>query len=973
MIEKQLAELQTKIEGEILTSNLSRMLYATDASVYREIPLGVAYPKSKADVQEIVKYCYHNTIPLIARGAGTSLAGQVVGRALIMDMSKYLTKIIELNVEERWICVQPGVVLDSLNEFVRPYGLFFGPETSTASRCNIGGMVGNNSCGSHSNLYKTTREHLLEAEVVLSDGSIVHFNSTDDLQLIEKCKLPTLEGRIYKTIVGILSSDKNREVIIAEFPDQTLYRRNTGYAIDSLALSKPFNETGKVFNLCDLLAGSEGTLAIATELKLNLVDLPPSHVGLVCVHFKSLDQALLANLGALEHNPGAIELLDLEIINAARRNPEQERNSFFIKESPEAILIIEFARESVELLQDAARQLVLDLENKGFGYHFPLVLGSDVNKVWALRKSGLGILTNIPGDAKPVTAVEDTAIKVNLLPQYISEFREILNARNLKSVFHAHVGSGEIHVRPVLNLKQAGDREKFRELGLTIAKLVKKYNGSLSGEHGDGRLRSEFLPIVIGEKNYGFLKEIKSVFDSKGILNPGKIVNPVPMDEMLRYQSNQTTRQIDTVFDFSAQLGILRAVEMCNGSADCRRLNNKSGTMCPSYMATLNETDSTRARANVLREYLTNSEKENPFAHADIREIMDLCLSCKACKSECPSNIDMAKFKSEFLYHYQKEFGVSLRTQFFANIAFLNKLMSLLPPVANFFTQSRVLSAPVKYFLKVASSRTLPAIASETLRQYLRTIPQTKLKNRRTLYLFVDEFTNHSETEVGMATIHLLLKLGYNVLTVKHPQSGRSLISKGFLKHAAKIAAKQINVFEPIITDQTPLVGIEPSAILSFRDEYPDLLRGDMKKRAYKLSNNCLLIDEFIVREYKAGHIKKEQFTQSELKIKLHTHCQQKAIATSKSTIEMLQLPQNYKVEEIKSGCCGMAGSFGYEAEHYNLSMKIGEMVLFPEVRNTSTLTPIAANGTSCRQQIFDGTGRKVLHPVQILHEALLK
>ncbi|MDD2564924.1 MAG: FAD-linked oxidase C-terminal domain-containing protein [Salinivirgaceae bacterium] len=833
-------------------------------------------------------------------------------------------------------------------------------------------MVGNNSCGSHSILYKTTREHLLEAVVILSDGSKAHFIPLDESQLLEKRALSSMEGDIYRSIHDVLSVNENRNLILTSFPDPKIYRRNSGYAIDILANCKPYNADGALFNLCNLLAGSEGTLAVATELKLNLVELPPAEVGVLCAHFNSLDEALLANLVALKHMPGAVELMDIEIVKAARRNAEQDRNSFFIKGNPEAILIIEFACKSISELQDSVNQLIADFKEKGYGYHYPLITGTDVSRVWALRKSGLGILSNIPGDTKPVTVVEDTAIQVNLLPEYIAEFREILKTLGLQSVFHAHIGSGEIHVRPVLNLKNEADVVKFRAIGTAVAHLVKKYKGSLSGEHGDGRLRSEFLPIILGDKCYAFLKQIKRAFDPKGVLNPGKIVDPVPMDSMLRYQTNIVQNEIDTMFDFSGRQGLLRAVEMCNGSADCRRINTKTGAMCPSYMATLDETASTRARANLLREFLTNSEKSNPFAHPELYEILDLCLSCKACKSECPSNIDMAKFKSEFLYHYHKEFGVSLRTRFFANIAFLNKMMALLPPLFNTFMQSKWISKPIKKILRVAQQRNLPVVASETLRQYFRTIHAQKSKNDRSLYLFIDEFTNHTETEVGMAAIHLLLKLGYTVRTVKHPQSGRSLISKGFLKQATKIAEKQVRLFEPIVSENVPLVGIEPSGILSFRDEYPDLLRGNLKEKAYKLSKHCLLIDEFIVKEFKAGHIKQEQFTKELQNIKLHTHCQQKAIATSKATIEMLQIPVNFLVEEIKSGCCGMAGSFGYEAEHFKLSMKIGEMVLFPEIRKTKVESPIAANGTSCRQQIYDGTGREALHSIQILYDALL-
>ncbi len=971
MVEYSLYSLRDRIEGEVLLDDTSRKLFATDASVYREIPRGIVFPKNSKDIQFIVQFCYENQIPLITRGAGTSLAGQVVGNGLVMDISRHLTKIIEVNVEDKWVRVEPGVILDELNRFLKPHGLFFGPETSTSSRCTIGGMVGNNSCGSHSIIYKTTREHLLEASVILSNGSEATFKSLEGKELERKPTLPNHEGDIYRCLEEILKPKENRNSIQKEFPDPKLYRRNTGYALDSLANSKPFHPDGKEFNLCQLLAGSEGTLAIATALKLNLVSLPNPHVGLLCVHFESLEEAIRANLIALQHNPGAVELMDNKILAAARQNPEQERNSFFLKGNPNAILIIEFARKSEQEVTTDIQNLIQHFQKERMGYHFPVVIGVDVAKVWALRKSGLGVLSNIEGDGKPVTVIEDTAVSVEKLPEYICELKKILENNAMECVFHAHIGSGEIHLRPVLNLKEKSDRERFRKIATEIAHLVKKYNGSISGEHGDGRLRSEFIRIVIGEECYSFLEQVKKAFDPKGIFNPGKIVNPVAMDASLRYSEGQETKEISTFFDFSAQHGILRAIEKCNGSADCRRPNTQSGTMCPTYMATMDESASTRGRANLLREFLTHSTKENPFAHPELFSILDLCISCKACKSECPSNIDMARFKAEFLQHYHDAFGVSLRTRFFAHASLINKIMSVVPPVSNFFTQQRFFASIAKRILGVAKQRSLPKASPETLRQISRSVRKNLGGEKGTVYLFVDEFTNHTEVDTGVAALGLLLKLGYKVKNIRHPQSGRALISKGYLRKAEKIARKQVELFENRISECTPLIGVEPSAILSFRDEYPELLRGDWQQKARVLAKNCLLIDEFIVSEFAKGKISQNQFTENQKTIKLHTHCQQKALVTSKPTVQMLQIPRNYSVQEIRSGCCGMAGAFGYEKEHYELSMKIGELNLFPEIRATDKSIDVAANGTSCRQQILDGTGRKALHPVELLYRAL--
>ena len=968
MIYKSLSELSYKISGDIHADTASRLIYSTDASVYREKPLGVAYPKNSEDVREIVCFCYENNIPIIPRGAGTSLSGQVVGNGLVIDFSRYMTQILELNVEEKWIRVQPGVILDELNRFLKPYHLFFGPEASTSSRCCIGGMVGNNSCGSHSIIYKTTRDHLIEARVVLSDGSSSVFKSLTHSEFENKCKTDSLEGNVYKTLNTILSDPDNIKSIQKEYPDPEIYRRNTGYALDVLAQHFPPDNH---FNLCQLLAGSEGTLAITTEIKLNLVSLPPAYTSLICVHFNSLEEVFNANLIALKHNPFAVELMDDNIIHAAKRNPEQLQNTFFIKDDPKAILIIELAKENESDLHESCNQIIHDLQQNNMGYYFPVITGNDVNRVWALRKSGLGVLSNIPGDGKPVTVIEDTAVHVNVLSDYIREFREILKANHMKCVFHAHIGSGEIHLRPILNLKVSADKKKFRQIGIDIAYLVKKYRGSLSGEHGDGRLRSEFIQIMLGKHVINLLQDIKRAFDPKNILNPGKIVYPVKMDESLRYETDRKEPQIDTVFDFSTYGGILRSVEKCNGSADCRKLHTSGGTMCPSFMGTLNEKHTTRARANLLREFLTHSNKKNRFAHKELFEVLDTCLSCKACKTECPSNVDIAKFKSEFLQHYHDRYGISIRTCLFAHIVSVSRLMSVFPSVANAITQSKWIALPVKRLINIASQRNLPKVGKKTLRKHIESCQENQETANKIVYLFMDEFTNYNDTHIGIVALRVLQKLGYRVLTVKHPQSGRSLISKGFMRRAAKIAEKQVSIFEKRITNDSPLIGIEPSTILSFRDEYPDLLRGEMQKKANDLAKNCFLIDEFLVSEYKKGNISRDQFSNEKHTIKLHTHCQQKAIATSKPTIEMLSIPVNYQVTEIKSGCCGMAGSFGYEKEHYELSMKIGEMILFPEIRKTDDSVIIAATGTSCREQIADGTGRKAIHPIEALYLAI--
>jgi len=965
-------ELRTHFRGDIYTGDVMRTLYATDASAYREMPVAVCRPMDEHDLKLLIAFASKMKVPLIPRTAGTSLAGQVVGKGIVADVSKYMTRVLELNIEEHWVKVQPGVVLDELNKMLEPHGLFFGPETSTSNRCMIGGMVGNNSCGSHSLVYGSTRDHTIEIKALLSDGSEAIFGPLSNKEFESKRKLQNLEGSVYRSIHKMLGNPDNQAEIRAQYPDPALERRNTGYAIDLLLETAPFTEGALQFNFCQLLAGSEGTLAFSTEIKLNLVPLPPREKALICIHCSSLEDAFKGNLVALRHKPVAVELIDNFILERTKGNIEQRKNRFFISGEPAAILVVELALETREEIDLLAARLESDMRNESYGYHFPVIYGSDINKVWALRKAGLGLLSNIPGDKKPVAVIEDTAVNPLLLPDYMADFKVMLETLGLSCVYYAHIATGELHLRPVLDLKDPGDVELFHTVALETARLVKKYRGSLSGEHGDGRLRGEFIPLMVGDKNYALLTEIKATWDPQGIFNPGKITNTPKMNASLRYEPGQKTRDIDTIFDFSDSLGIVRAAEQCNGSGDCRKSEVFAGTMCPSYQATRDENATTRARANILREFLTRSQKTNPFDHKEIYEIMDLCLSCKGCKSECPSNVDIAKYKAEFLQHYYDANGVPLRTRMIAYITYFNKLGSLLPSIYNFFIGNSLLSGVIKRTLGFAPERSIPLLHKTTLRAWHKTNRQNPADGRP-VYLFADEFTNYNDVSVGIRAIQALNLLGFRVIIPDVSESGRTFMSKGLIRKARKIAIKNINVLSPLISEETPLIGIEPSAILSFRDEYIDLTRDDMKEKAIRLSKNCCLFDEFIMREVSANRIAKDLFKNQKLNIRLHGHCHQKSLASTAATKQMLMLPANYQVDEIKSGCCGMAGSFGYEAEHFELSMKTGELVLFSEIRKTGENITIAAPGTSCRHQIKDGTGREALHPIEIFWESLVK
>ncbi|HNS31044.1 MAG TPA: FAD-linked oxidase C-terminal domain-containing protein, partial [Tenuifilaceae bacterium] len=610
-----------------------------------------------------------------------------------------------------------------------------------------------------------------------------------------------------------------------------------------------------------------------------------------------------------------------------------------------------------------------------YGYHYPIIRNGDMAKVWALRKAGLGVLSNIVGDAKPVSLVEDTAVPVEKLPDYMAEFAAIIASHNLDCVYHAHIGSGELHLRPVLNLKDADDVELFRVIAFEVAHLVKKYRGSLSGEHGDGRLRSELIPILVGDRVYQWYKEVKQAWDPNGIFNPGKKVYPPSLNTFLRYKPGTTTRQFKTVFNFDKEGGILRAIEKCNGSADCRKTVTAGGTMCPSYMATRNEWNTTRARANMLREFLTNSNKNNPFSHKELFEILDLCLSCKGCKNECPSSVDMAKLKAEFLYQWYKNNRFSIgtfRNRMVASITRINALGSLFPAFTNYLLSNAPGRSIIAKIMGFTPQRSLPSLSRITLKQWHKK-REIGTKHRKTVYLLADEFSNYNDSHIGIKAIELLDCLGYRVLIPPIFESGRTYISKGFLKTARRIATRNIGILKEIISEDTPLIGIEPSAILGFRDEYPDLVNSDKRAEALEMSKYCLMFDEFFMREVNAGRITRESFVQYKRVIKLHGHCQQKAVASTKSTLGMLSFPTGHSVTEIPSGCCGMAGAFGYEKAHYDLSMKVGELVLFPEIRKSEKEILIAAPGTSCRQQIADGTGRKGLHPIELMWEALKK
>jgi FAD/FMN-containing dehydrogenase/Fe-S oxidoreductase len=975
--------LNTDFSGELYFNdspehNAIVMSYATDASVYQEKPVAVALPKTVSDIRSLIQFADKNKLTLIPRAAGTSLAGQVVGSGIVVDISKYFTSILEVNEKEKWVRVEPGVIRDDLNVYLRPYGLMFGPETSTSNRAMIGGMIGNNSCGLHSIIWGDARENLIEIKALLSDGSEAVFSDLNKDAFEQKCQLENLEGKIYRSLKELLEKNENKQAIENGFPKKSITRRNTGYALDSLLQSFQF-DSGRSFNLSKLIAGSEGTLCFITEAKLKLRLLPPKETCIVAVHTYTIKEALKANIIALEHRCAASELVDHIILEYTKTNIDQSKNRFFVTGEPKAILMVEFFDDDADSLALKANAFIEAIKQKSLGYAYPVLHGSETNRAWDLRKAGLGLLRNEPGDIQPVNLIEDCAVDAEDLPDYIDEVEALLKKYNTKYSMYAHAAAGELHVEPMINLKTSAGKILFRTILHETAAIVKKYNGSLSGEHGDGRLRGEFIPFIMGEKNYELFKQVKNIFDSRRVFNRGKITDTPAMNEFLRYKQDAEKKEIKTELDFTKQEGILHLAEKCSGSGDCRKTHISGGTMCPSYMATKSEKDTTRARANLLRHFYGKKAYGNGITvtEEEVKNVLDLCLSCKACKSECPSSVDVGKMKAEFTQHYYDLHGIPFRSKLIGNFSSQMALAAIAPRAYNFIFKTTSLRRIVNKMVGFHPDRTMPLLYKTTLRKWFQTHKKETTKNKadsakqKKLYLFCDEFSNYNDVETGIKTILLLEALGYDVLLADHGDSGRTYLSKGMVKKAKEIAIKNVQALKEVVTDETPIIGIEPSAILTLRDEYTELVPSELKQAAKQIAQNAFLFEEWFGKEIDRGNIKTEQFKANDTDVYIHGHCYQKSLSSIKHIKHSLAIVPGFKIEEIPSGCCGMAGAFGYEKEHYEVSMKIGSLVLFPTINQLNGDTIIAASGTSCRHQIKDGTGRKAKHTAEILYEAL--
>ena len=947
------AELKRRVEGDIYFDRYSRLLYSTDASIYQIEPIGVVVPRHKGDVQAVVELANKFSVPVLPRGGGTSLAGQTVGHALVLDFSKYMQNVLEVNQEELWCRVQPGLVQDELNAYVRSMGLQFGPDTSTSNRATIGGMIGNNSAGAHSLTYGKTLDHVIELTVLLSDGSEVVLKELSSDALEGKSQADSLEGRVHREVARLAQEHRNE--ILARYPK--IMRRVSGYNLDEFIKPQPFN-------LSRILVGSEGTLGMVVEAKMRLVP-KPKWTALDVIHFDDDLEALRASQAILETAPYALESTDKMILNLARGNIVQSQRLGFVQGNPSSLLMVEYAGDTEAQVKEQVYKLEEVRKAQHIGYAATLAFKpEEVKAVWGVRKAGLGLLLGTKGDKKPIAFVEDTAVAPAKLPEFIKRFREIITRHDAIAGYYGHCSVGCMHIRPLIDLKEASEMKKMVSIADAISDLVLEFNGAMSGEHGDGLARSHFNQKLFGAVLYEAFRQVKRVFDPKNLMNPGKIVDAPAMTESLKISPRYQTWQPETTLDFTGQGGFARAVEMCSGMGECRK--KLDGTMCPSYMGTLDEEHSTRGRANALRAVLSGKVPKEEFTGKRLHDVMDLCLECKACKAECPSNVDMAKLKYEFLDHYHRVNGLPLRNRLFGGIERLNRIGSQFAPLSNWVVGSGLNRWLMEKLAGIDRRRPLPQFAGVTFEDWFDGRKPEGDGAKGEVVLFHDTFNNFNTPNVAVATTRLLERLGYHVRLVNKRCCGRPMISKGMLGEAKNNAVWNVDQLAEYAERGVPIVGMEPSCLLTLRDEYPDFLRTNDAKL---VARNSFLLDEFLLQERDTGKVSLS-FGANGRKALLHGHCHQKALVGTVPTVALLK-GAGFEVSEVDSGCCGMAGSFGFEKEHYDLSLTIGNRRLAPAVKSASAEVEIVAPGISCRQQIEHLTGRKAKHTAEVLWEVL--
>jgi FAD/FMN-containing dehydrogenase/Fe-S oxidoreductase len=968
-------ELRKVIAGSVHFDAFSRLLYSTDASMYQVEPVGVVVPRHADDVQAAVEVARREQVALLARGGGTSLTGQTVNRALVLDFSAHMNQVLEVNAEELWARVQPGLVQDELNHHVRSRGLLFGPDTSTSNRATLGGMMGNNSGGSHSITYGLTVEHVIEVTALLADGTRVVFKELSPAEFAARCRRPDLEGDIYRAVARL------RETYAGEIQRRypPYWRRVAGYNLTELVdgpegavfrhptggAAPAGGGGGRPFNMARLIVGSEGTLVTILEAKVRLCRRPRA-TAVSVIHYRDMLEALESSQAILETGPHAVELTDKMILDLARGNIEQSQRMGFVQGDPEAILIVEYAGDSEAEVRARVEALAALRQRQRFGYAATIATDpGEQQSIWKLRKAGLGLLLGMKGDKKPIAFVEDTCVEPRHLAEFVPRFREIFAKHDTVGAYYGHCSVGCLHIRPVIDLKTPRGLEQVKAIADEIFELVAEFHGTISSEHGDGRARSPYLEKMYGPTILRAFRELKGAFDPDNRLNPGNIVASPAVTEHLRYGTSYRTWEPATLLDFSEQGGFAAAIEMCNGVGVCRK--TLEGTMCPSYMVTRDEEHSTRGRANALRAVLSGRVPQSEFTGRRLYEVMDLCLECKGCKAECPSNVDMAKLKYEFLHHYHEANGLPLRNRLFAHIAEVNRLQARTPRMSNWLARQPAARRLLERVAGIDPRRPLPALAPEPFTDWFRRHRPPAPAPRGEVVLFHDTFVTYNAPGIGQAAVALLEHAGYRVVLADRKCCGRPMISKGLLGEARAHARWNVERLHPFVARGVPVVGLEPSCLLTLRDESVDLLRTE---EARAVARGSYLLEEFLARERARGL--DLRFREHGRRALLHGHCHQKAIAGTGSTVAALRWA-GFAVSEVDSGCCGMAGSFGFETEHYDISVAVGNRRLAPAVKAEPAATEIVAPGISCRQQIEHLAARRARHPAEVLWEALAR
>ena len=949
-------KLTTSVKGEVRFDAVSRVLYSTDASMYQIMPIGVVVPRDADDIAATLRACAEDGVPVLPRGAGTSLAGQTVGRAVVLDCSKYMDRILEIDPARGIARVQPGVVQDVLNAALAPHRFRLGPDTATSNRATLGGMIGNNSCGARSIVYGKMVDHVLGLQMHLADDTELTIRPLDDARLAAKRQESSREGRLYQTVLD--TAETHRDEIERRYPK--LLRRVAGYNLPETFM--------RPFNLARLVVGSEGTLGMVTEATVRIVPRPP-HAVVGVVHFRDLRQALEAVPLILPLGPSAVELIDRMIMEMTRTQPEFARRMTFVEGDPAAILVVEFSGDTVDEGRSRLDAMERTLAGAKIGYAVLQALDFPTqDNIWRVRKAGQGLLQGVKGDSKPIAFVEDTAVPVERLAAYIDRFQQILDRYRIRAAIYAHASVGCLHVRPLINLKDAQQVDTMRAIAEAVGELVIEFGGAFSAEHGDGMVRGWFLERYFGPTIYQAFRKIKAAFDPRGLMNPGKIVDAPSMTENLRFGASYQTVPLRTHFDWQRDGGMAANIEMCSGVGACRK--TIEGTMCPSYMVTREEEHSTRGRANLLRAAMSGLLPAEELTGRRLHDALDLCLECKGCKAECPANVDMAKLKYEFLARYHEAHGYPLRARLFGNIHALSRAGTRAALLSTWMTQL----APARWVLEriagVDRRRPLPPFARETFDAWWKIRADRRNGEQHTgrpkVALFADTFMRFNYPEIGRAAVSVLEGLGYEVIVPDVTCCGRPMISKGLLTAARTHAQQNLAALLPLARAGIPIVGCEPSCILTFRDEVPDLFPG---ADAELLAGQSFLVDEFLhqhVQRHGWPGPSSGSATPSGGKVLLHGHCHQKAIVGTRPAASVLKAA-GFEVEEVDSGCCGMAGSFGFEREHYDISMAIGERRLLPAVRRVPAETEVVAMGVSCRQQIAHGTGRRAKHLVELL------